>query len=210
MKIGEQEILFKKGVRKYIPVGYTLLNIERVVCSELKYRLFANFITLEYYPRRRVKDQVKVTEHIIYNEVTGSNLIELMVYDIKPRNGKLPDVEKVINQANKFIIDNAEEIFTNIKDISTNKVFYAVDNEEIEFNENGEIQLNRSYKDLTEFIESEKFQGLDALFEKERLNTTEEKEEFLIKYIKENKLIKGDGKPSSRITKKLLMEEGLL
>lgn len=210
MKICEQEILFKKGVRKYIPVGYTVLNIERVLCDELKYRLFANFITLEHYPRRKVKDQVKVTEHVIYNEVTGNNLIELMVYDIKPRNGKLPDVEKIVNQANKFIIDNSEEIFTNIKDISKNKLFYVVDNQEMEFNENGEIQINRSYKDLTEFIESEKFQGLNAFYEKERLNTTEEKEEFLLKYIKENKLIKGDGKSTLRITKKLLMEEGLL
>lgn len=210
MKICEQEILFKKGVRKYIPVGYTVLNIERVLCDELKYRLFANFITLEHYPRRKVKDQVQVTEHVIYNEVTGNNLIELMVYDIKPRNGKLPDVEKIVNQANKFIIDNSEEIFTNIKDISKNKLLYVVDNQEMEFNENGEIQINRSYKDLTEFIESEKFQGLNTLFEKEGLNTTEEKEEFLLKYIKENKLIKGDGKSTLRITKKLLMEEGLI
>lgn len=210
MKICEQEILFKKGVRKYIPVGYTVLNIERVLCDELKYRLFANFITLEHYPRRKVKDQVQVTEHVIYNEVTGNNLLELMGYDIKPRNGKLPDVEKIVNQANKFIIDNAEEIFTNIKDISKNKLLYVVDNQEMEFNENGEIQINRSYKDLTEFIESEKFQGLNILFEKEGLNTTEEEEEFLLKYIKENKLIKGNGKSNLRITKKLLMEEGLL
>lgn len=165
MKICEKLIKINDKKEPALSLGYSVLTIDRLLGSDVSYRLINNFITLYYSSRRNKRDKVIVTEHTKVKQIDSDNILDLRVHS-RFCNLSASDTEKLINETNKFVENNIVELY--------NAVPYCVDND-VYWDDACNKSVERTYSDLNEFVEHENFIGLLNWFKDNKAASIEDK-----------------------------------